>query len=136
MKTYAIIITIVALALFGYIFMAGEQATSPNLGYQTSTISNTSSSIGVADVLVVNVGANLRYLRVTDLGPGRAYCRFDATSTLSAVGTNYDSGILLNPKGSSTLTSFETMDANMLAKSFHCFSPDAAASTTLGVLKY
>ena len=131
------VILVVLVGLFiglgGYGLIQNRNEKGENLsGFLTQTITNTSSSANLSDTLVIGVAENLQYFRITNVGSGRALCRFNTTTTLSTGAAN--TGFVINPTGSSTLTAFETYDANMLKKALHCYSPDT--TSTLSILKY
>lgn len=125
----SIIILAVAIVAGALIISGGKTQLG---GYSVSTITNTSSSIGMIDTLAYSP-SNLQFLRVTNIGTGKIFCGFSTTSTLAAASSAVNNGLVINPMGSSTLVSFETVDSNFLSKYMHCV---ADTTSTVSILKY
>jgi len=125
MKNILLVLIIIIVFLGG--FYLGIQRDESNVGgYLTSTVTNTSLSVATVNTEVIAANAGLQYLAISNLGTGQIFCASGATSTLNT-------GLVMNPMASSTLTSLEITDPNILAKAFNCI---ATAASTISILKY
>ena len=126
MKNYLIALVVVVVLGAGYFVFSSK--SQPLGAYLTTTVTNASSTIGTATTSVYAAGANLQKLILTNTGVGNIYCAFG-----QGVDSVLLTGLHLNPVGSSTLTSVEITDYNLLGKPMNCISD---ASSKISILKY
>lgn len=124
MKKYIIIGIILAVGLIG--ILIGN--SKPLGGYLTTTVTNASSTIGTATTSIYAAGAGLQRIILTNTGVGNIYCAFG-----QGVNATLLTGLHINPVGSSTQTSVEIIDANLLAKPMNCI---ADYSSKVSIIKY
>lgn len=136
MKSTTIILGVIVIvfALIGLYGIVKSPSINSLGGYLTSTITSASSTVGTNDVLVISPSSGVQYYKTVNLGPGRAFCYINTTSTLANGGTN--AGIVINPVGSSTLSFYETSDPNIIGKALHCRVQEVGATTTLSIIEY
>lgn len=121
---------IVLLALGGIYLLAKPDTFSG--GFLTFLTANSSSTVGTSDAVLVTP-SQLQYLKVKNMGSGLISCGFNTTSTTSTAISAANTGLSINPTGSSTEVSFETSDGNLLNKYMHC---RADASSIVSIFKY
>jgi len=127
MKSFysAIAFILVGVLVGGGVFLLTSKS-APNVGgFLTSTVTSTSSTIGLASTAVIAAGANLQRLHILNTGATAAWCSF-GTAALSGEG--------LRVFGSSSdYLATDITDANLLGKTMNCLS---SATTTFSVLRY
>lgn len=131
-KILAVSAVLAALAL-GYATLE-YRGTAPKAGgYLASSVTNTSSTVGMTDTLVLNATSGVQYLYVVNTGAGNIDCTWTTTSTLT--GTVVGTGLRLEAATltTSTTKSYDTTDQTLLAKYMHCI---ANTTSTLGILRY
>jgi len=108
-KTTKYIIGIVAVVLLGLLYMAGSQR--PLLGGATgySSVTVTTSSVGVAKTQVIAADANRQYFSIQNNGLSPIYCLLDgstaAASSKVATTTGSTIGFQINYLAASTTNS-------------------------------
>lgn len=130
---YATLITIIALAVIasGYAVMDRIDTAPKAGGYLPSTVTNTSSSIGMVDTIVYNATSGLQRWIGANNGAGQIFCSFTTTSTASAA---LNTGMLIQPPATtSTIIERDITDPVLLGKYMHCI---ANTTTSITQTKY
>jgi len=118
-----LILTAIAIAIIGMIFIFGTSRTG---GYLTSTVTTASSSVGMATTEMITAGDNLQRFIMINVGSGQIDCAFGQDAVVNE-------GLHLNPVGSSTLFQLDITDPNLLGKAMDCI---ADATSTVQILEY
>ncbi len=132
MKKYIIIGILTVVVIVTFAIGTNHQKLS---GFLTSSVTATSSTMPVlgssSSTVILTSGLNLQYLRLTTVSSTDVYCGFGLTSS---TGNNLiGSGLHLEPSTDATERSWETYDANLLAKGLRC---NSNATATLSIIYY